>query len=86
MQTKDSNLGPMRLPTSENISWAIDIAKQFVQATTNELLEAAAILRGIPTASERPERQREFWLSNDIRNCPLCVMRNCPLLGVHDVG
>jgi hypothetical protein len=25
-------------------------------------------------------------LSNAIRNCPLCVMKNCPHPGVHDLG
>jgi hypothetical protein len=26
------------------------------------------------------------WLSNAIRNCPLCVMKNCPHHWVHDLS
>ena len=25
-------------------------------------------------------------VSNAIRNCPLCVMKNCPTHGIHDLG
>ncbi len=45
----------------------------------------AASADKVPTATDRAINLRRH-LSNAILNCPLCVMKNCPHLWVHDVG
>src|SRR5436190_24073484 len=46
--------------------------------------------RAISSRAHIAEEQRNgcwtSWMSNAIRNCPLCVMKNCPRPRVHDLG
>ena len=56
----------------------------FMRAVNDELTKFERSEREL-RKKDRDERAKRL-LSNAIRNCPLCVMKNCPHARVHDVG